>query len=55
MKSVIVSPNMVICYAGNNIDNAAELLRKVKNSSCNLDEIISAAFEIHSTSGKDAI
>ena len=47
MKSVIV--------AGNNIDNAAELLRKVKNSSCNLDEIISAAFEIHSTSGKDAI
>ena len=55
MKSVIVSPNMVICYAGNNIDYAAELLRKVKNSSCNLDEIISAAFEIHAASGKDAI
>ena len=55
MKSVIVSPNMVICYAGNNIDNAAGLLRKVKNSSCYLDEIISAAFEIHATSGKDAI
>lgn len=55
MKSVIVSPNMVICYAGNNIDNAARLFRKVKNSSCNLDEIISAAFEIHSTSEKDAI
>ena len=55
MKSVIVSPNMVICYAGNNIDYAAELLRIVKNSSCNLDEIISAAFEIHAASGKDAI
>ena len=55
IKSVIVSPNMVICYAGNNIDNAARLLRKMKNSSYNLDEIISVAFEIHATSGKEAI
>lgn len=55
MKSIIVSPNIVICYAGNNIDKAAELLRKVKLSSKNLEEIISIAFEIHVASEEDAI
>ena len=55
MKSIIVSSNMVICYAGNNIDYAAGLLRKAKNCSGNLDEIVSTAFEIHATSGKDEI
>ena len=55
MKSIIVSPNIVIAYAGNNINKAAELLRNVKNSSDNLEEIISAAFKIHITSDEDAI
>lgn len=55
MKSIIVLPNIVIAYAGNNINKAAELLRNVKNSSDNLEEIISAAFKIHTTSEEDAI
>ena len=55
MKSIIVSPNIVIAYAGNNINKAAELLRNVKNSSDNLEEIISAAFKNHTTSEEDAI
>ena len=28
IKSIIISPNIVVCFAGNNIDKAAELLRK---------------------------
>lgn len=55
LKSVIVSNNLVICYAGNNIDKAAELLRKAKDVSDNLDELISTALKIHTTAKKDAI
>ena len=55
MKSIIVSPNIVICYAGNNINKAAELLRNVTNSSGNLEEILSVAFKIHTSSEEDAI
>lgn len=55
MKSIIVSPNIVICYAGNDIYKAAELLRKVKTVTNNLEEIINIAYEIHATSEEDAI
>lgn len=55
MKSIVVLPNIVIAYAGNNINKAAELLRNVKNSSDTMEEIISAASKIHITSDEDAI
>lgn len=55
IKSVIVSPNIVVCYAGNNIDKAAELLREVKIAGNNLDKIIEVAFNIHNTAQIDDI
>ena len=55
MKSIIVSPNIVICYAGNNINKAAELVRRTKAISNNLKEIINIAYEIHVASEEDAI
>ena len=55
MKSIIVSPNIVICYAGNNINKAAELMRNVTNSLDNLEEIIGVAFKIHTSSEEEAI
>lgn len=55
LKSVIVSNNLVICYAGNNIDKAAELLRIAKDGSDNLDELINTALKIHKKAKKDAI
>ena len=55
MKSIIVSPNIVIGYAGNNINKAAELLRNVTTSSGNLEEILSVASKIHTSSDEDAI
>ena len=55
IKSVIVSPNIVVCYAGNNIDKAAELLREIKIVGSNLDRIIEAAFNIHNTAQIDDI
>ena len=55
IKSVIVSPNMVVCYAGNNIDKAAELLRKIKSVGNNLEQIIDIAYEIHYTAKVDDI
>lgn len=47
IKSVIVSPNIVVCYAGNNIDKAAELLREIKTIGNSLDQVIEVAFNIH--------
>lgn len=47
MKSIIVSFNIVICYIGNNINNAAELLRNATNSLDNMEDFISFAFKIH--------
>lgn len=47
IKSIIVSPNIVVCYAGNNIDKAAELLRKIKSAEISLEQIIDFALEIH--------
>ncbi len=47
IKSIIVSPNIVVCYAGNNIDKAAELLRKIKLVNNRLEEIIDIANKIH--------
>ena len=55
IKSVIVSPNVVVCYAGNNIDKAAELLRKTKSVGNNLEQIIDIAYEIHNTAEEDDI
>ncbi len=55
MKSIIVSPNIVIAYAGNNINKAAELLRNVTNSSGKLEDILSVALKIHTSSKEDAI
>ena len=55
MKSIIVLPNIVIGYAGNNINKAAELLRNVKNSLDNLEEILRTAYKIHTSSEEDAI
>ncbi|MDE5853272.1 MAG: hypothetical protein K2G97_04430, partial [Oscillospiraceae bacterium] len=55
IKSVIVSPNIVVCYAGNNIDKAAELLREIKTVGNNLDQIIEVAFKIHNTAQIDDI
>lgn len=49
IKSVIVSPNIVVCYAGNNIDKAAELLREIKTIGNSLDQVIEVAFNIHNT------
>ena len=47
IKSVIVAPNIVVCYAGNNIDKAAELLREIKSLGNNLEQIIEIADKIH--------
>lgn len=55
IKSIIVSPNLVICYAGNNISKAAELLRKVKCMPLDMEEIVDRAFKIHINSGVDDI
>ena len=55
IKSVIVSPNIVVCYAGNNIDKAAELLREIKTIGNNLNRIVETAFKIHNTAQKDDI
>lgn len=55
IKSIIVSPNLVICYAGNNISKAAELLRKVKHIPLDMEEIVDMAFKIHIDSGVDEI
>lgn len=55
IKGIIVSPNIVVCYAGNNIDKAAELLREIKNIGNNLDKIIEVAFNIHNTAQIDDI
>ena len=57
MKSIIVSFNIVICYIGNNINNAAELLRNTTNSLDNMEDFISFAFKIHTytSSEEDAI
>lgn len=55
IKSVIVSPNIVVCYAGNNIDKAAELLREIKSIGNKLDEIIDAAYKIHNIAELDDI
>ena len=55
MKSIIVSPNIVICYAGNNISKAAELLRKVSACSYDLEVIINLACDIHTNSKEDDI
>ena len=55
IKNVIVSPNIVVCYAGNNIDKAAELLREIKTIGNNLDQIIEVAFNIHNTAQIDDI
>lgn len=55
MKSIIVSPNLVICYAGNKISKAAELLRKVKCMPLDMEEIVDLAFNIHINSGEDEI
>lgn len=55
IKSVIVSPNIVVCYAGNNIDKAAELLRKIKSVGYSLEQIIDIAYEIHNAAEVDDI
>lgn len=47
LKSVIVSPNVVVAFAGNNLDGAAKLLRQVGERECSLDEIVDMAYEIH--------
>lgn len=55
IKSIIVSPNMVVCYAGNNIDGAAKLLREIKLVGYNLEKTIERAFQIHKEDKVDAI
>lgn len=55
IKSVIVSPNIVVCYAGNNIDKAAELLREIKSIGNKLDQIIDVAYNIHEAAPVDDI
>lgn len=55
IKSVIVSPNIVVCYAGNNIDKAAELLREIKTIGNSLDQVIEVAFNIHNNAQIDDI
>ena len=37
IKSIIINPHLVICFAGNNIDKAAELIRKIKNKEQELE------------------
>lgn len=48
IKSVIISPNIVVCYAGNNIDIAAEFLREIKSVENSLERIIEIAYKMHS-------
>lgn len=55
IKSVIVSPNIVVCYAGNNIDLAAGLLRQIKIMKYSLEDIIDKAWQIHYSSKQDEI
>ena len=55
IKSIIVSPHIVISYAGNNIDKAAFLLNEVKTKSYDLEKIIKTAFDIHSCAQPDDI
>ena len=55
IKSIIISPNIVICYAGNNLDKAAELLRIIKSRSDNLEDIVALASHIHNNSGENMI
>lgn len=55
IKAIIVSPNIVVCYAGNNIDKAAELLREINSAGNNLEQIIEKAYEIHNNAEIDDI
>lgn len=55
IKSVIVSPNIVVSYAGNKIDKAAELLREIKSVGNSLEQIIEIAYKIHNDAEKDDI
>lgn len=55
IKAIIVSPNIVVCYAGNNIDKAAELFREIKSVRNSLEQIIEKAYEIHKNAEIDDI
>lgn len=55
IKSIIVLPNIVVCYAGNDIDKAAALLRKIKSVELSLERVIDSAFEIHKKAKVDDI
>ncbi len=55
IKSIIINPHLVICFAGNNIDKAAELIRKIKNKEQELENILKLAFDIHLKSKDDDI
>lgn len=55
IKSVIISPNIVVCYAGNNINKAAEFFQKIQVTDIDLESIVQIAFDIHNSSRKDDI
>lgn len=55
IKNIIVSPNIAIAYAGNNIDGVALLLKKILNKSYSLEDIIEIAYEIHTSSDFDNV
>lgn len=55
IKSVIISPYIVISYAGNNINKAAHLLHDIKQKNYNLEKIVQNAFNIHNSAQIDDI
>lgn len=56
IKSVIVSPNCCVSFAGNNIMYANDLFSfLMERGTFTLDDVVSKAYEIHHNAGKDDI
>lgn len=55
VKCVILTPNIAVAFAGNNVEKAALLLRRAKEFDLGLEELVKVAYEIHRNSNDDEI